>query len=54
MDSVSASECMKVSDSIIITVGNTIYTIEHVYGGDRSIQEVMSDFLEREANNLDI
>jgi hypothetical protein len=48
----STQECDVVKDSITITIGNTTYTVEHVYDGSRSVHEVMADFLEREARNL--
>ena len=53
MDGDSTYECKEVKDSITITIGNTTYTVEHVYSGNRTVNEVMSDFLEREARNLD-
>lgn len=54
MDASSAQQRLEPQrDSIIITVGNTIYTVEHVYDGSRSLPEIMGDFLEQKMRNLD-
>lgn len=49
----STQQRLEPQDSITITVGNTTYTVEHVYGGDRSLPEIMGDFLEQKIKNLD-
>lgn len=35
------------TDSLVLALGGRTYTVEQVYVGDRTIQEVVSDFLER-------
>lgn len=53
MDTSSAEQRLEPSDSITVTVGNTVYTVEHIYGGSRSLPEIMGDFLEQKIRNLD-
>jgi ribosomal protein S3AE len=52
MDTSSTQEYEQAKDFITVTVGSIVYTVDHVYTGNRSIHEVMTEFLEREARNL--
>lgn len=55
MDTSSAEQRLEPQqDSITVTVGNTVYTVEHIYGGSRSLPEIMGDFLEQKIRNLDV
>lgn len=53
METSSTQQRLKPPDSITVTVGNTVYTVEHVYDGSRSLPEIMGDFLEQKIRNLD-
>lgn len=53
METSSAQQRLEPHDSITITIGNTIYTVEHVYDGRRSLPEIMGDFLEQKMRNFD-
>lgn len=48
MESGSTQPCYEPRDCMTVTVGNTIFMVEHIYNGDRTLPEVMGDFLERE------
>lgn len=40
-------------DFLTVTVGNTVFTVEQIFNGDRSLSDIMGEFLEREIGNLD-
>lgn len=47
MENSSTQKRLEPSDSITVTVGNKVYIVEHIFGGDRSLPEIMGDFLEQ-------
>lgn len=51
METSSTQQYLELRDSITITVGGTVYIIDHVYEGDRSLPEIMGDFLEQKVRN---
>lgn len=53
MENSSTQQRLEPSDSITVTVGNKVYIVEHIFGGDRSLPEIMGDFLEQKIRNLD-
>lgn len=53
MEPSSTQQRLEPQDFITITVGNTVFTVEHVYDGSRSLPEIMGDFLEQKIRNLD-
>lgn len=50
----SIKQCLEPQESITVTVGNTVYTVEHIYEGSRSLPEIMGDFLEQKIRNLEV
>lgn len=44
----STQPCYEPRESMTVTVGNTVFTVEHIFNGDRTLPEIMGDFLERE------
>lgn len=52
MEMGSTQRC-NLQSSITVTIGNITYIVEHIYDGDRTLLEAMSDFLEQKVRSFE-